>query len=156
EDLYHRLAVVTIELPPLRERGADVWLLAERLLESASEDYGLPPRPLADDARVALLQYSWPGNVRELANVIRRALLACDDPTVTAAALGLPSRPSISEPAEAIASPDSETGLRKSMDLIERERLREMLNRVHWNVSRAADELGIPRNSLRYRIAKHG
>jgi len=156
EDLYHRLAVVTIALPPLRDRGADVWLLAEKFLQLACDEYGLPQRSLADDARVALLQYSWPGNVRELANVIRRALLASDDPTITAAALGLSSRPAASQPVEAIAAADPDTGLRQSVDRIERERLLETLNRMHWNVARAADELGMPRNSLRYRIAKHG
>src|SRR5437764_38535 len=75
EDLYHRLAVLTIKLPPLRDRGDDLFLLAERFLARACHDYGLPTRSLGEGARAALRAYSWPGNVRELANVIERAAL---------------------------------------------------------------------------------
>src|SRR5262245_5308368 len=88
-DLYHRLAVVTLPLPPLRERGADVIRLAEHFLARACADYGLAPRTLADDARAALRAYSWPGNVRELANVIERVSLMSSESTVTAAMLEL-------------------------------------------------------------------
>src|SRR5262245_23093391 len=65
EDLYHRLAVVTLRLPPLRDRGADVLRLAEHFLAGACTEYGLPPKRLAPDAVTTLLQYPWPGNVRE-------------------------------------------------------------------------------------------
>src|SRR5207247_313225 len=64
EDLYHRLAVLTVRLPPLRERGDDIVLLAEHFLAHACADYKLPARTLAPDARAALLGYGWPGNVR--------------------------------------------------------------------------------------------
>src|SRR5262244_3621400 len=73
EDLYHRLAVLTVELPPLRDRGADVEILAERLLARMCGEYQVPPKSLSDDARIALRGYAWPGNVRELSNVIERA-----------------------------------------------------------------------------------
>src|SRR3989338_3098518 len=77
EDLYHRLAVLTVELPPLRERGRGALLLAERLLDRACADYGLPQKTLAPEAQARLLAYPWPGNIRELGNVIERvALLA--------------------------------------------------------------------------------
>jgi transcriptional regulator with PAS, ATPase and Fis domain len=72
EDLYHRLAVITLSLPPLRARGGDVLLLAEHFLARSRADYGLPPKRLAEDARAALAAYPWPGNVRELSNVIER------------------------------------------------------------------------------------
>ena len=72
-DLYHRLAVLTVRLPPLRDRGDDVLLLAEHYLARARADYGLPALTLAVDARQRLRAYHWPGNVRELANVIERA-----------------------------------------------------------------------------------
>src|SRR5262249_19525494 len=72
EDLYHRLAVLILELPPLRERGADIELLAERLLSGICVEYHLPARRLADDARGALRTYEWPGNVRELRNILER------------------------------------------------------------------------------------
>src|SRR5437762_5131664 len=70
EDLYHRLALLSVELPPLRERGADVLVLADRFLVRACADYGLPSKTFARDARAALAAYDWPGNVRELGNVI--------------------------------------------------------------------------------------
>ncbi|HEX7786998.1 MAG TPA: sigma-54 dependent transcriptional regulator, partial [Methylomirabilota bacterium] len=69
-DLYHRLAVLTLELPPLRERPEDIDLLASQLLARVCAEYGLPTKTLAEDARIALRGYAWPGNVRELGNVI--------------------------------------------------------------------------------------
>ncbi|HXH82103.1 MAG TPA: sigma-54 dependent transcriptional regulator, partial [Candidatus Tectomicrobia bacterium] len=88
-DLYHRLAVLTLALPPLRERGEDVLLLADRFLAGVCEEYGLPPRSLADDARAALRAHAWPGNVRELINVIERTALLADEPVLTAEHLAL-------------------------------------------------------------------
>src|ERR1700687_322475 len=75
EDLYHRLAVLTVSLPPLRERGEDVLRLAEHFLERACVEYDLSPKTLRADARAALLAYRWPGNIRELSNVIERVAL---------------------------------------------------------------------------------
>ena len=91
EDLYHRLAVVSIKLPPLRERDNDIILLAEWFLGKASADYGLPSKVLSAGARAALLAYAWPGNIRELANVMERVMLLLDGPDVRAESLGLPS-----------------------------------------------------------------
>src|SRR5262249_49532733 len=91
EDLYSRLAVVTLRLPPLRERGADVELLAERFLTRACEDYGIPVKTLGKGARAALRAYGWPENVRELRNVMERVALEVDTNTVTAEDLGLPT-----------------------------------------------------------------
>src|SRR5688572_13309555 len=78
EDLYHRLAVVTLTLPPLRERGSDIVVLAEAFLERACREYGLPPKTLDTDARARLRAYPWPGNVRELVNVMERVALLTD------------------------------------------------------------------------------
>src|SRR5262249_26698247 len=75
EDLYHRLAVVTVDLPPLRERSRDVLLLAEHFLARACADYGLPPKRFDLSAQARLLAYSWPGNIRELANTMERVAL---------------------------------------------------------------------------------
>ena len=90
EDLYHRLAVVTIPLPPLRERGHDAILLANRFLSRACADYRLPALVLARDARARLLAHRWPGNIRELSNTIERAALLAE----TEAAFHGCSRPS--------------------------------------------------------------
>src|SRR6185312_7240030 len=87
EDLYHRLAVITFDLPPLRERGRDVLLLAERFLARACLDYQLSPKRLNEEAQARLLAHHWPGNIRELANVMERAALFADAPVVTGAML---------------------------------------------------------------------
>jgi DNA-binding NtrC family response regulator/tetratricopeptide (TPR) repeat protein len=156
EALYHRLSVLVVALPPLRERGGDIVLLAESFLARACADYALPSMTLSSDARAALCAYPWPGNVRELSNLIERAALLADERVVTGAILGLgvPAAADLSEPSPASAEePDP---FRASLGRFERVRLLEALGRTGWNVSRAADLLGIPRNTLRYRIAKHG
>src|SRR5882762_10383501 len=90
EDLYHRLAVLSLTLPPLRQRAGDVLTLAEHFLSRACADYGMPPKTLTADARAALLAYAWPGNVRELGNLMERVALLSSELQVRAGALGLP------------------------------------------------------------------
>src|SRR5215471_9258415 len=89
EDLYRRLAVLTLSLPPLRERGGDILMLAEHFLERACRNHHLPPRHLDAGAQRALLTYSWPGNVRELANAIERAALLTKGEAISAKDLGI-------------------------------------------------------------------
>src|SRR5881296_923615 len=84
EDLYHRLAVLTLSLPPLRDRGRDILMLAEHYLVRACTDYGVSAKTLSADARAALTAYPWPGNVRELANLMERVTLLSPEPEVTA------------------------------------------------------------------------
>jgi transcriptional regulator with AAA-type ATPase domain/tetratricopeptide (TPR) repeat protein len=152
EDLYHRLAVITVTLPPLRERAEDVLLLAEHFLARACADYGLPAKTLAPDARRALLGYAWPGNVRELANVMERVALLAEARTVTAPMLALPE----TAPTPAAGPPAG--GVVRLLDALgsaEREHLIEALDQTRWNITRAAARLGISRDTLRYRITKH-
>jgi transcriptional regulator with AAA-type ATPase domain/tetratricopeptide (TPR) repeat protein len=149
EDLYHRLAVVTLALPPLRERGEDVIRLAEHFLSLACEDYGLPGKTLANDAQTALCAYGWPGNVRELGNLMERVALLADELTVTAAMLGLPRVVNSTAADERRAALETEAAA-------ERSRLLEALHGTTWNISRAAARLGIPRTTLRYRMEKLG
>jgi len=147
-DLYHRLAVVTLTLPPLRERPQDILLLAEHFSRRACADYGLaPPRRFASDAQSALQEYHWPGNVRELSNIVERVVLLAETPMITAPMLRLLPRPS--------------TGAGWSrfddrLENLEREQLLGALSDTNWNISRAAVSLGISRSRLRYRIEKHG
>ena len=91
EDLYHRLAVLTLHLPPIRERGDDVVMLAEHFLARACADYGLPAKTISPAARALLTAFPWPGNVRQLANVMERVALLGDAREVTPEMLGLPS-----------------------------------------------------------------
>ncbi len=154
EDLYHRLAVLTIWLPLLRERGRDILLLAEHFLARACADYNLPPKAFAPAALAALQAYSWPGNIRELANVIERVALLSEAPVVTAETLGLSDtvrREPRKAPLEERAIP-----LEEVVGSVERDHLLDVLRQTDWNISRAAARLGISRNTLRYRIEKHG
>ena len=153
EDLYHRLAVVTLRLPPLRERGEDIVRLAEHFLAGACGDYGLAVRTLSPDARASLRGYPWPGNVRELANVMERVALLSEASTVTAEILGLPRSPGITG-APGIA--DERRAVQEADAQAERARLLDVLRATAWNISRAAVRLGLPRNTLRYRLEKHG
>ena len=98
EDLYHRLAVLTVALPPLRERAGDVLQLAEHFLARTCTDYGVPRKTLSADARAALVAYRWPGNVRELSNVLERAVLMSAATEITAEGLGLPAAQAPSRP----------------------------------------------------------
>jgi len=150
EDLYHRLAVLTVWLPSLRERGEDILILAQHFLTRACADYQLPLKELDARARAALLAYPWPGNVRELSNVMERVALLSEALVVTADILGLPGF----SPAAPRQTGRGEE--RVSLEDAVRDHLLEVLGQTHWNISRAAALLGISRNTLRSRIEKHG
>jgi hypothetical protein len=151
--LYHRLSVLTVWLPPLRERGADIVLLAEHFLTRACQDHGLPPRRIDPRARATLLAYPWPGNVRELGNVMERVALLTDGPVVTAEMLGLGTVAPVT-PAEPPA--ESAGRLRDRVAGLEREQIAAALKHSRGNVTHAAARLGIPVNTLRYRMQKLG
>jgi transcriptional regulator with AAA-type ATPase domain/tetratricopeptide (TPR) repeat protein len=147
EDLYHRLAVLTLELPPLRERRDDIELLAERLLGRVCSEYNLSPRTLTSEARIALRRYEWPGNVRELANVVERSVLLADADAIGAESLDLP-RAGGGE-----ASPATEPSRAEETH---RDRLIEALERTGWNITRTAALLGVTRNTVRARMRLYG
>jgi transcriptional regulator with AAA-type ATPase domain/tetratricopeptide (TPR) repeat protein len=152
EDLYHRLAVITFDMPALRDRGRDVLLLAERFLGRACVDYGLAPKTLSEQAQARLLAYPWPGNIRELANVMERAALFADSPVVTGAMLEPLSAagPHLVVPApSANASPVTPE---EAMRL----HLLGVMEQSAGNVSHAAARLGIARNTLYARLEKYG
>jgi transcriptional regulator with AAA-type ATPase domain/tetratricopeptide (TPR) repeat protein len=149
EDLYHRIALITLKLPPLRTRGDDILLLAEHFLARACADYGLSPLRLAADARAMLVAHRWPGNIRELSNVIERAALLADAPTLAASHLALPE-------AESPALPETETPATGSPTGGPQERLERGLARTGWNISRTAELLGISRNTVKARMTRYG
>ncbi len=155
EDLYHRLAVLTLRLPPLRERGQDVLLLAERFLARVCADYGLPVKILAADARDRLMAYPWPGNVRELSNVIERVALLSEENIITGEHLGLGDGSPAAGPAPAGAggaAPPPPISFGDAM----RAHLRATLDQTGWNISRTAAMLNISRNTVRARMEKLG
>jgi len=153
EDLYHRLAVLTLRLPPLRERGQDILLLANHFLARAAADYGVSARTLSPDACQRLMAYSWPGNVRELANLMERVALLSETTQVTAAMLDLTDAPTAAEPS---APPPSTAAGVGSLDDAMADHIRTALEQTGWNLSRTAAKLGIARNTLRVRIEKLG
>ncbi len=151
EDLFHRIAAITLTLPPLRERGRDVLELSEHFLREACRDYGVPAKRLSPEARAALHGPSWPGNVREVANAMARVAILCEDSLVPAAMLELPG----AAPVEPLTTPSSASTFRVLLEDFERTQLVAALESAGWNTSRAASALGIARNTLRYRIVKH-
>src|SRR5437879_12124 len=160
EDLYHRLAVLTLRLPSLRERGEDILLLANHFLARAAADYGVSARTLSPDACARLMSYSWPGNVRELANLMERVALLSEAAQVTAAMLNLAEEqaaPATGAPAPSSTAPaqsmSTDVG---SLDHAMADHIRSALEQTGWNLSRTAARLGIARNTLRVRIEKLG
>ena len=150
-ELYHRIATLVLQLPPLRARGADILALANHFLARAAADHEVPPKVLGDDASAALRAHPWPGNIRELANVLERVTLLGEGPVITAAMLALPAAQSLAagRPRTAALSLDA-------FRADEREELISALVQARGNISRAAARLGVPRNTLRYRMARHG
>ena len=153
EDLYHRLAVLTLVLPPLRSRGEDISLLAEHFLARTSEDYGLPLKTLSEDARQAIRTYAWPGNVRELSNKLERAVLLAESQILNSAHLEL-SRDSTSSGTSTIPSRAAAPAC-SSRDQM-RQHLEEVLEQTGWNISRTASILGVSRNTVNARIVRFG
>jgi two-component system response regulator HupR/HoxA len=157
EDLYYRLAGVTLSVPPLRERAGDIVPIAERVLREVALEIQRPGARLASDARACLLGYPWPGNIRELRNEIARALALSDGDEIGACAFSprvLQGQAGRAAPA-ADALPASGT-LVERLDAIEAMILREALLRHRWNKTRAAQELGLSRVGLRAKLARFG
>jgi two-component system, NtrC family, response regulator HydG len=139
EDLYYRLNVVAVVLPPLRERDGDVELLAETFLTRIATNYGLPVPPLTADLRSALRQYLWPGNVRELRNAIERALVLSPQGTLRVEELGM-RRETVGK--------QGVLPFPATMAVLARAAARAMLELTHGNKSDAARRLGISRPRL--------
>jgi two-component system NtrC family response regulator len=153
EDLYYRLAVVAIRMPPLRERTDDIPLLVEHFLATYSARLGRPPAAVGPEVQSVFNLYAWPGNIRELENVIQRALVLDRDHVIGLD--DLPDRLRIQEPRLArlrMELPDS--GL--SLEDVERELLIAALVEHDWNQTKAATYLNISRSALIYRMQKFG
>jgi two-component system, NtrC family, response regulator AlgB len=149
QDLYYRLNVVAITLPPLRARREDVLPMARRFLARFAGDYGCPARRFADSAEQQLLAYPWPGNVRELQNVIERAVILCPGERIEAAQLGLGSAPAAAA-GGAGATPAVGGDIR--LDALERQHIEAVLARAE-TLDQAATILGIDASTL-YRKRK--
>jgi two-component system response regulator AtoC len=147
-DLYYRLNVITLTVPPLRERGEDILTLARHFALQTARRYGLPPRSFSSDALAAISRYHWPGNVRELRHLVERAVLLSHDAVISAPALALNHTP------QAMAEAFPLKGL--TLEAAERMLIEQALQDTGGNVSQAARRLGVSRMTLRYRMDKYG
>jgi transcriptional regulator with GAF, ATPase, and Fis domain len=149
QDLFYRLNVVPISLPPLRERGEDVLLLAQHFLELFMKQQTKAVRGLSGESRELLLRHPWPGNVRELENAMARAVALADEGgAIEPLLFGLG--------APVTRRWDGQHTLRETLDAVEAETIREALRQCESNVSRAARALGVSRQHLHNRMNAHG
>jgi transcriptional regulator with PAS, ATPase and Fis domain len=143
EDLYYRLQVFDIRIPPLRERIPDVLDLSEAFLEEIGRSFGRPPAGLTSDARAALLAHDWPGNVRELRNALERAAILCEGGLIAANHLSLRRL----SPAS-LAAPND-------LNAVERETIERVMHDTGGNKAKAARRLGLSRTQLYVRLRKY-
>src|SRR3990172_4266184 len=143
EDLYYRLSTVTIKVPPLKERGEDILLLANAFLRRARLEHRRKAR-FSPEALQALMAYGWPGNIRELENKVNRAVIM--------------ARGNLIEPCDLdleLPRPHSSSSLKEARERVERDAIVEVLSRNRGNISRAAQELGVSRPTLHALLGKH-
>lgn len=148
EDLYFRLNVIPIRVPPLRERDGDVLLIAEHFLRHFAAETGRRPKRLSASAQNAFRSYPWPGNVRELRNVVERMTILVDGDTVESSDLQLGTRE--------MKSDTSNLTLREARDEFEREFILRKLRELGGNVSRTAEALGVERSNLHRKLNQYG
>lgn len=153
DDLYYRINVFPVVLPPLRERERDILSLARHFLRDLTERTGKVVTEIEPDARKVILQYDWPGNVRELKNVLERAVILTQGKSIGVE--HLPVR-LIQTPATAAALPFTLPPEGLALDDLERAALQQALDHARQNKSKAARMLGVSRATLRYRLKKHG
>jgi len=143
EDLYYRLNVFSISIPPLRERRTDIPLLCNYFLKKLANSVNKPVTSFSSEALERLKKYDWPGNVRELRNAIERAIVVAKDPTVTVDDLPIPSTP------KAVAED-------QTLESVEMAQIKNVLEQMEWNITRSAEMLGIDRATLYHKIKKYG
>jgi transcriptional regulator with PAS, ATPase and Fis domain len=144
EDLFYRLGVFDITIPPLRERPSDIVPMSEAFLQEIGRSFGRPPAVLARDARQALLRYEWPGNVRELRNVLERATILSEGALIDAEHLAL-------QPAARSSRNDT-----TDLSAIEHTTITKVLQECRGNKTKAARRLGLSRTQLHLRVRKYG
>jgi DNA-binding NtrC family response regulator len=153
-DLFYRLAVFNVHLPPLRERDDDVLLLADTFARTLAVKMGRSDVTLSRDARDVLRRHPWPGNIRELQNAIERGLITCEGTLVTAAHLAIPlpsEQTTPSTPSEPMRPADP-----MPLHELERKAIIHALQRTHGHKARAAALLGLTRFQLYTRLRRYG
>src|SRR6202451_2960842 len=163
EDLYFRISAVPITIPPLRERGEDVFLLAEHFLERFRREFRKPALKFVEEARARLATYAWPGNVRELQNAIERAAILANGPEIDASALQLPvAKPTAEQLPEGMLDESFiwegplEEVSQRAVAHVERFKIQNALRESKWNKTRAAEKLGVSYKTLLHKIRALG
>jgi DNA-binding NtrC family response regulator len=152
EDLFYRLNVITIDLPPLRQRKNDIPLLVQYFAQKFADENGKPPLQLASEALRQLLDYDWPGNVRELENVIERAVVLANGPNLT---IDLLPDEMVGRGAKlALMEHRPDASLFEIMEDCERRIITDMLERSGWNQTEAAEQFRIPLSTLNQKIKR--
>ncbi len=151
EDLYYRLNVLPINIPPLRERKEDIPYLAGYFVKKLGKDLGSPVQSISDAAMERLIGYHWPGNVRELENVLERSMVLANGAILEAGDVKLDTAPAARFTVADNFLPEGTT-----LDQYEQSIIREALKRANGNKSQAARMLGLTRNALRYRLSQMG
>jgi DNA-binding NtrC family response regulator len=152
EDLFYRLNVISLELPPLRNRKQDIPLLATHYLKFYAEENGFPPPELASDALRLLMDYEWPGNVRELENAMERGVVLSNGPTLTVDLLPAQLRGNTYSTALLEQRPDA--SLFDVMEDIERRIIADRLERCNWNQTEASEFFRVPLSTLNQKIKR--
>ena len=156
-DLYYRLRIVQLNVPPLRERGEDVLLLSDHFLELHKKRYRKPDLQFSSSAESQLKAYPWPGNVRELRNIIEQAVLLANADIIEAEQLSLPGSFVLAGQNSGKMQPYAGGIPQEGIDLdeLERDLVMQALTQTSWNVTSAAKLLNLSRDTLRYRMEKH-
>src|SRR6202051_292217 len=152
EDLFYRLNVITIELPPLRQRKQDIPLLVEFFLKKYAEENGRPAPRITPEALRHLMAYSWPGNVRELENVIERAVVLSSGPEISMDLL--PESMMGRGSSLTLHGPPSDASLFEIVEDVERRVITDMLERCNWNQTEAAERFHVPLSTLNQKIRR--
>jgi DNA-binding NtrC family response regulator len=152
EDLYYRLHVVPLNLPPLRQRAGDVALLMRHFLLKMEKEIGKPNLRMDETATGLFLNYHWPGNVRELENLIERAAVLCDEGVIKVTDLP----PLVKDRSAVFALPDGNLDLNHTLEEVERALLERALKKAHGVKAEAARILGIKTTTLLYKLGKYG
>ena len=154
EDLFYRLAVIPIEVPPLRQRPEDIPLIVEYFVNLFSGDNAKRPKTISVEALAYFLSYEWPGNVRELRNMVERLVIMTPGDVIGPDALPPPLRPR--ETAAAVLDPQRERTLKEAREAFERAYILGELRAHEWNMTRTAEKLGIERSHLYRKLKAYG
>jgi DNA-binding NtrC family response regulator len=155
KDLYYRLKVMVVEMPPLRQRVEDISLLSSLFIEENNKGYSKNIKGFSEEAKKLMMQYAWPGNVRELKNVIERAMILTDQGYITPKQLPFELREAEQRGQEKMNPERLEVAGEISLKHIEKNHILNVLKRLEWNKSKTSKVLGISRATLRAKIRKY-